>query len=591
MTATVTATKEKNASIAQELRNLSRLWPYLRAQKGLLVGAVIMIPLVSLLQIALPQILKETIDKGVLANNLNNVTVGALAYLGCVLLEYSCRAGQSLTTSLAVHKMILKLRTQMLQHILSLTASYHDRTLSGTLVTRATSDFDNLSESLNQGVLTSVVDCAVLIGCLIGMFALNVKLALSALILLPIVGWAVNAFSKGLKNAMLSSRRCLAVLNAFTQECLFGQSTIKLLTAENDALKKYDKFNVAYRNAVMESVVLDAMMFSVLEGMASIATGFALWSAAVYLGASALSAGVLVALVQYIQQLFEPLKQLGSKMAMLQGAFTSIDRIFGVLDTSEKIGGAKIPDNISGTITFDHVSFSYQREANAPARATLQDVTFTIPAGQAAALVGTTGGGKSTIIKLLTKLYEGYSGTIRIDDMDIASLDGHALRRHIAIVPQDIVIFEGSVEFNISLGIEGVTRADVLAAIHAVGLDPLVQKLPNGIDATLREGGADLSQGERQLIAFARALARKPSVIVLDEATSSIDAESERAVQRAAESVFKGHTVLVIAHRLATIERCDQILVVNQGKIIERGKHSELLNLAGVYARLHSSLR
>lgn len=586
----------KAKSIFQDFKELRKLWPDLRQHRKLLSIAVVLIPFVSLLQMASPLILKETIDRGMIGADRNFIYQGAILFFLAVLLEYASRAGQSLTTATAVHRMIVSLRRRLINHVMDLPPAFHDRMMSGALVTRATSDFDNLSESLNQGVLTSVVDCAVLIGCLIGMFALDWQLALIALLILPLIAYLVGWFSSALKKSMLAARKRLAELNAFAQECLYGNATIKLLTAEKAAAERYHSMNIAYRNAQMESVILDAVMFAVLEGIASITIGLLLWWALAP-HKDVLSAGIVVAFVQYVQQLFEPLKQLGSKMAMLQGAFTSIDRIFGILDVREAIGGGSSLSAGQPTIRMEHVSFSYKVKAEkAPAQPAeakssyiLKDVSLELPAGKSMALVGATGGGKSTIIKLLTKMYEGYAGHIYFGDQELKEISPKDMRRHIAIVPQDVALFVGTIAFNVSLGRENVSPTDIEWAVRMVGADRFIRKLPGGLEFHVEEQGANLSQGERQLISFARALASRPRIVVMDEATSSVDHESEMAIQTAIEKILEGHTFIVIAHRLSTIRRCDQILVIEKGQIIERGNHQSLLDSKGAYSRLYEA--
>lgn len=583
-------------SLWAEFAGLKKLWPYMQQSKKLVVVAVALIPMISAMQMVLPLTLKNTIDRGVLAKDADFLAVGAMIYLAAVIGEYLSRAGQSIATALAVHRLIRDLRAKLVRHVMRLGASFHDRSLSGTLVTRATSDFDNLSESLNMGVLTSVVDVAVLIGCVAGMFLLDARLALLAILVLPVVGIVVQKFSRALKVAMLKARVKIASLNAYTQECLYGVSTIKLLTGEPAAEKHYDKLNIEYRDAQMGSVWLDALMFAVLDGMASITVGLTLYAIArgipglIPTGSEAISAGILVAFVQYIQQLFEPLKQLGNKMAMLQGAFTSIDRIFGVFDLNEHVGGNQSIGTLTGAVAFNDVHFRYSREGKASA-AVLRGVSFELKAGESLAIVGATGSGKSTIIKLLAKLYDGYDGGITLDGRDLSQLDPEALRQRIAIVPQDIVLFDGSVAFNIGLGAAEISRTQIEAAAHNIGADSFINQLPGGYDFEIREQGTNLSQGQRQMIAFARALAKDPALVILDEATSSIDPEAEHMIQEAIATILKGRSTIVIAHRLSTIRQCDQILVIDKGLVLERGRHDDLMARKGAYHALHAVIQ
>lgn len=585
------ANKTKGKGLLAEFAGLARLWPYMRGHKRAIIISGLLIPVISALQVAFPMVLQRTIDRGILAKDFDALTLGALVYLGIVLAEYGVRACQSVLAAMAVHRTIKDLRTRLIAHVMELRCAFHDQTLSGTLVTRATSDFDNLSESLNMGVLTSFVDIAVLIGCIIGMVSLNPRLALIAIVLLPLVWLIVQWFSRALKSSMLAARVKIAALNGYTQEAFYGNQTIKLLTAEASAQRTYDRLNEEYRKAQMGSVVLDALMFSVLDGIASITVGLVLWYGLSRLTdtselTAGVTAGVMVAFVQYVQQLFEPLKQLGNKMAMLQGAFTAIDRIFGLFDEQQRISGHQELPLLRGEVVFKDVSYGYDQSKSS---LVLKNLSFVLPAGQSLALVGKTGSGKSTIIKLVAKLYEGYTGTINLDGRDLALIEPCALRRKIAIVPQDIVLFAGDLAFNISLGDPTITREDMLTALHELGADDFLARLGDGLDSQVLEQGQNLSQGQRQLIAFARALVRKPGLVILDEATSSVDAESEAQLKRATEKLLWGRSVIVVAHRLSTIRQCDQILVLDGGTVVERGRHDDLVKQHGAYQALHEA--
>jgi ATP-binding cassette subfamily B multidrug efflux pump len=573
-----------------ELKELGKLWPFLRRHKKNIIIAALLIPVISLLQMSLPLIVKHTIDTGIVPKQADEIYFGVLLGVIAVTGEYLARAAQTLVSAQAVHRMIQHMRGTLIQHIMKLSSKFHDHSMSGALVTRATSDFDNLSESLNQGVLTSVVDLAVLGGALIGLFVLNWKLALISLVILPIVVTVVVFFSKLLKKSMLIARSKIAALNAFTQECLYGIRTVKTLNGEAMAQEKLDKLAENYRKAQMKSVTSDALLFAILDGVSSITTGIVLWLAVTRLTSSDnLTVGVMVAFIQYIQNLFDPLKQLGNKIAMLQGAFTSLERIFTILDKKEFISGEAESILKQGSIHFRDVSFRYNKD-DPTSHNVLNHISFDLPSGKSLALVGATGSGKSTVIKLLTKLYDGYEGEIQIDGQELKTIEEHSLREHIAIVPQDIVLFEGSVLFNITLGHENISRDDAIKAARLVGAESFIRNLSEGYDTNLKEGGANLSVGQRQLLAFARAIVKAPKIIVLDEATSSVDPKSEADIQRAITNILKDRTVIVIAHRLSTIRRCDEILVMKYGKIIERGSHNNLLSQKGSYYQLHSSM-
>jgi ATP-binding cassette subfamily B multidrug efflux pump len=580
----------KSGSIWRDFVKLGRLWPYFQGDRRLVYIAVALIPFIALIEVFIPITVRRSIDEGVAQSDWHMLMLLSGLYLGLVVLQYAVRSAQSLAAAFSVYRMLRKLRMKLMQHVLRLRCSYHDRSLSGGLVTRATSDFDNLSESLNTGILTSVIDFAVLIGSFAGLLYLNWVLALSALFILPVVLLIVNFFSKSLKVAMLRARSKVAELNAYVQECLYGNAAIKLLNAGTEVQTKHDRLVNEYRRAQLSSIFLDATMFSIIDGLTSITIGLLLYVAITSSGLPVtISAGVMVAFVQYIQQMFEPIKQLSNKIAMLQGAFTSMDRIFGILETREFVAGDFKPELSEGRVEFRNVSFAYQSQDQRASEPILENLSFVIEAHQSVALVGPTGSGKSTVLKLLTKLYDGWGGTITIDGHNTASMDDRWLRSQIAMVPQDIVLFDGSIAFNIGLGLKDISRADIRAAAERIGANRFIEELPGNYDFQVREQGSNLSHGMRQLIAFSRALVKRPKIIILDEATASVDPESEEIIQQGIASLIEGQTVIIVAHRLSTIENCDRIFVFGRGRLVESGSHRDLLQSGGAYAALHRS--
>ena len=583
----------KNTKILlKDFKNLKKIWPYLKPWRFRLLLAVSLVPIIIVVNTAVPWILKETIDNGIAKNSHSAIVTGSLIYLILIISEYFFRGAQTLLLNTSVHKMIKSLRTALIQNILELAPAFHDRTLSGALVTRATSDFDNMSESLNQGILSSIIDLAVVLGTLFGLFILNPYICLSVILILPFVGSIVIFFSTTLKKTMLTARKKIAVLNAFIQECLLGKATIKILTAENVAAVEVGGKAKDYRNAQMKSVILDAFMFAILDGVASITIGLTLWVAVsphINLNQySNITPGILVATIAYIGNLFDPLKQLSNKIAMLQGTFTAIDRIFSILEEQDFISGDESICEIEGDIEFDSVSFSYSTAK--PNTQIIDDLSFHVESKSSLAIVGPTGSGKSTIIKLITKMYQGFEGVILLDKKSIANISPRALRKKIGIVPQDIILFQGSISFNISLGMANISEDDIKNACKLVGADTFISQLPGKYQFQISEQGSNLSQGERQLISFARALAKKPSLIILDEATSSVDPNSEARIQKAIESILEERTVIIIAHRLSTIKNCDKILVLEAGKISQIGSHDDLISSKGTYQTLASHL-
>lgn len=547
----------RSHNLLREFASLRLLWPYMRTSPKALLLACAFIPIVTLLQMGLPLALRHSVDEGVGRNDTTALLIGAAIYLILVVVEYLARGAQNIASAYVVHQMIRQLRDTLVRHILRMSPAYHDKTVSGTLVTRATSDFDSLSESLNQGVLTSVVDCAVILGCISGMIWLDWQLTLVVLALAPPVVFLVLLFSRLLKDALLATRVKIAALNGFSQEGLYGHVTVKLLNAYASMQKRFDRMNEEYRRVQMRSVILDALMFSVLEGAAAIVLGVALLT--VVHDDARWTAGTLIAFVQYLQQIFEPLKQLGSKMAMLQGAFTAMERIFGILNTESRVEGTRTDVGpLRGCVELTDVSFSYA-QAPGQERPVLDRVNLRIDGGTSVALIGRTGAGKSTVAKILTKMYGSYQGSIRIDGQELRDLEPAAFRRRLGIVPQDLAMFEGTIAFNIALDRPGLSRAAIEEAGHVAGVDRFVARLPGGYDFMVLEGGSNLSTGQKQLIAFARAIVTQPDILILDEATASVDPESELWIQEGLARIKSGRTMIMIAHRLDSIRTCDQV--------------------------------
>lgn len=577
----------KAKDLIADFKNLKKIWPYLKQWKKRIFLALSLVPIILIVHTSIPWVLGRTVDRGIMDGSKNAIIQWSLIYISLITLEYFLRGVQTLLLTISVHKMIRSLREALIRHVLELSPSYHDHNLSGALVTRATSDFDNMSESLNQGILSSIVDMAVILGTLVGLFMLNKNLSISVMLVLPFVALIVIVFSSTLKKTMLSARKKIARLNAFTQECLFGSTTIKTLTAESNATTEVHNMAIDYRNAQMKSVILDAFLFAILDGIASITIGLVLYTAAspyLNLTDESITPGILIAATAYIINLFEPLKQLSNKIAMLQGAFTAIDRIFGVLEVRDFIKGSKPISKISGDVSFKKVSFSYSKAGGNDK--ILDNLSFSIPAKSSLAIVGPTGSGKSTIIKLISKMYDGFDGEITLDQSHIQDLSYDSLIKQVGIVQQEITLFQGSIWFNVSLGLEGIKKKDVEAACKLVGAHEFILKMPGGYDFEVAEQGANLSQGQRQLISFARALAKNPSLIILDEATSSVDPKSEKYIQKAIQSIIKDRTVVIIAHRLTTIKNCDNILVLERGKITQQGDHATLMSSKGTYKTL-----
>ena len=576
----------RNNGFFSEMRKLGKLWPYLRPYRHLNVPALLLVPVVAVIQMLMPIVMYTLIDKGIKFQNSPLIVQSAIWYLLLAVCLYLFRSLQSLLSGTAVQRMIRSLRLVLSRHLLYLPARFHDRNLSGALATRATTDFDSLADSFNKGILNASVDIISLAGSFAGMFLLNWKMALILAGSLPLVWVIVSLFTRILKRVLLAARGKLGKLNAYAQESLYGQATVKVLCAERKSGGIYDRYNKDYRNEQMKSVILDSLLYSVIDGFSSVIIGVLLWLLlSGIVSVPFLTAGLLIAAVAYIKQIFEPLKQLSNKIAMLQGVFTAIDRIFGLLEVEDRIAGEDPVPSLSGRLEFRNVSFHYKSNAER----ILDEVSFSIVPGDSLAIVGATGAGKTTVIKLLSKLYDGYEGEILLDSLDLSTLNGDALRKRIAFVPQDIALFDGSLRFNIGLGREGCTDERIEAAAGQIGALDFIRSLPGGLDYRIREQGGNLSQGQRQLIIFTRALVIDPSLVILDEATASVDPESEEVIQKATDRLFASRTCIVIAHRLSTIRNCTSILCLDRGRVVEQGSHEQLMERRGFYYELHRS--
>lgn len=583
---------ETRQSLLRQSVQLRRLWPDFGPDKRWITIAALLVPVIALASTLPAVVLKYAIDQGVVAGQADVIFKGAALYLGVVLLNYFAQTAQAFLSGYAVQGMAMRLRSRLVHHVLTRPLTFHDRNLSGALVTRATGDFENLAQSLNQGILTSIADLAKLVGIIAGMFYLGWLFGVVSIVVIALGSLIVNSFSIRLRDSMAESRKHSSRMNAYAQEILYNNVTIKHLSAERSAAQHFDKLNELNRASQMREVTHDANLFSFLDGLSSVCIGGALFlvlsfqlshSGAIP-GMGVATAGTLVAFVQYMFQLFEPLKMLGNKIAMLQGVFTAIDRIFGILNVTESIEGGRRVESLSGKIDVTDLSYRYGQDSAAPL--ILSKVSFNLQSGESLAIVGRTGSGKSTIIRLLTKLYDGYEGSVRLDEHELRDLDACSLRRHIAVVSQDVALFNESISFNISLGDSRLSEEDVVSACRLAGADRFIEELPERYAFLVSEKGENLSQGQRQLLSLARALIHKPRFLILDEATSSVDPQSEAIFQRAVERILGHCTVVIVAHRLETIARCNWVMVLEGGSVSELGSYTELMQRQGAFWRL-----
>ena len=595
-------------SWALELRKIASLRVYLKGQKHLMIPCVIMVPVIAAVQFSLPLLLEAAVNQGIVAKNTPDLIFYSLMFLAATVLSYVVKAAQSLMSILIIQRLILRLRGHLISHILKLKPAFHDSAASGFLLTRATNDFDSISDSLNHGVLNSIVELSGLLGRVVALLFLDLELALISFITLPLASYSIARISKIIRGEMHKTRRKTARLNSFAQETLYQNPVIKLFGAQKQSQERFHRYNKDFQRSQLKVVMYDALLYSFIEGLSSITIGLTLWLlAGEYLGLTSINPGVVVAFVQVLTQLFDPLKQLGATITMLQAFFTSLDRILILLSLKHFIGGNKpFPQNYSSKeyIRFHKVSFRYQEielpshtpspvpPSSSPTSVSpwiLKEVSFSLRKGSTCALVGATGSGKSTIAKLLVKLYDGYQGSITVKGAELSTLDPEGLGDHIAMVRQDLTLFAGTVDFNISLGREGISREDVIRAAKSSGAHRFISEWPDGYDQKILESGLNLSHGEKQLLSLSRALCKDPEIIILDEATSAMDPVTEADLKKVMSYLSAHKTVMIIAHKLTTIQHCEKIIVLSKGEVVEMGSHEELSQQRGVYHGLVQS--
>jgi len=577
--------QEEALGKAYDSRLIRRLWTFIQPYRGIFWLSVVCLPLNAACMLTQPYLLKLAIDHYITAGDASGLTRIGLIYIAAIIGECTFFYAQYYLTMLVAQRSLADLRVQVFAHVQRLPMSYFDRNPIGRLVTRLTSDIDVLNEMFAAGAMTIFMDVLTMAGIIAIMVSLDARLAAAALVMMPVMIVGINFFRLAARRTYREIRERIARLNAYLQEALSGMMIIQLFAREERSFDEFDALNDDHREANHWSNIYEAALFSMVEALASISGAAMVWYASGHILAGAIAFGTLVAFLEYIQRFFIPIREFSTKYAVMQSAMASAERVFQLLDTVPAItspAGAHAPTAMRGAIEFDHVWFAYKGEDYV-----LRDVSFKVNPGEKIAIVGATGSGKTSLIKLLSRFYEVSRGAIRVDGVDVREWDLHALRRRIGVVLQDVFLFSGDIAGNISLGRPEVTAAAIEAVARRVNAWDFIRELPGGVHERLRERGSNLSTGQRQLLAFARALAYDPAILVLDEATSSVDTETEMLIQDALTTLMRDRTALVIAHRLSTIEHSDRIIVLHHGVIREIGTHLELIAARGIYHRLY----
>lgn len=573
-------TEDDERVVKRPRRNMRRLLPYFRPYRRRVFLTILLMLVVTGATLATPALAQVAIDDGIDAGSVTALVVIVVAFIFIGLAGWAAQYWQAYLSSWVGERVLLDLRRQLFRHMMRLELGHHERTPTGRSVSRLTADIEAVNQLVVDGATSLVINGLTLVGVIVILLVYDWKLAVAAFLIFPLLAIGTWWFRVRATTAYRATRERVAVVLSVLQETLSGVRVVQAHGRQEEARKRFRDANREYRRANMRTVTVSGVYFPGVELLAALGTALILWYGGNRVLDQDLSVGVMVAFIGYLASFFDPIQQLSQLYNTFQSAMAALEKIFGVLETDPRIndapGATDLPD-VSGRIDLDGVSFGYGREY------VIRDVDLHIEPGSTVALVGATGAGKSTLAKLIARLYDPDEGAVRIDGIDLREVTEESLRSAMGIVPQEGHLFSGTIAENVRFAHPLATDDDVRRALDAVGALEFVDALPEGIMTDVQERGARLSAGQRQLICFARALVPDPRLIILDEATSSIDIATERRIEEALDRLLTGRTAVIIAHRLSTIRDADRIVVIDGGRVVESGSHAELLQRRGAY--------
>jgi ABC-type multidrug transport system fused ATPase/permease subunit len=565
---------------------LLRLFTFAAPYKARLLGLGFVTVLVTAASLSEPLIIGYAIDEGLVAGSLRVIYAMVAVYVFVNLATWALSYVQTVGMGWIGQHMILDIRNALFGHLQSLSLQFYSEQKAGWIISRLTNDIENFNTLLNDGVQNLVKNGLTLIGVFIAIFFVDWRLALATISILPVMVVGTTIFRIQSWKAYRAAREAVAEVAAHLQENVSGMRVVQAFTGEKRSSGRFDERNRSYRRANARATLLSSVYFPGVELLGSVGLGVVLLYGGFRVVDGEMSVGELVAFVGLLNMFFQPIQQLSQLYSDLQSTLASLEKVFAVLDTeSDRADSPDAKDlgALSGDVEFDRVSFAYGKDV------VLDDVSFRIKPGETLAIVGETGAGKSTVVKLLSRFYDPTRGKVSIDGQDLRDVRGSSLRQHMGVVLQDTFLFTGAIKDNIRYGRSDATDEEIIAAARTVGADDFIRRFPEGYETQVRERGGRLSVGERQLVAFARALLADPKLLVLDEATSSVDLATEARIEAALDKLLAGRTSIVIAHRLSTVRRADRVLVMGEGRVIEEGTHEELLSRPSAYRRLYES--